>query len=268
MFFPFGLRGNPVLICGHRGHSAGAPENTLAAINATKAHGGHICEIDVQLTADDVPVVIHDRLLDRTTSLQGPVGGVLWSELAKADAGSWFDARFRGERVLRLDETIEHCRKIEMGLMIELKEDFDRKQVLESLLLCELRRCNAFEDAIVSSFDHVSLNRMRRHEPRLRTMGITHARHCGIAQLAQIASLHFVSIEFEAFALEDAHSLHANGVGVACSIPQSSFSLVRTVTRGDEVLCAIRSGYVQMLTCDDTQWATRFASGDLSKSYA
>ena len=74
----------------HRGGSALAPENTIAAFDSGLARGAHGLELDVHLSADGVVVVHHDPALERTTNLTGPIANRTADELAKADAGYFF----------------------------------------------------------------------------------------------------------------------------------------------------------------------------------
>ena len=81
---------NPlVLVDAHRGASAWFPENTLVAFEAAIASGADSVELDVQLSADGVAVVIHDDTVDRTTLGSGAVAQLTAAELAALDAGSW-----------------------------------------------------------------------------------------------------------------------------------------------------------------------------------
>ena len=84
-----------VHVCGHRGHSSGAPENTLAALRAAKAAGATTAEIDLVLTRDDQIVLAHDLTLDRTTDGQGLIADRTAAEVAALDAGSWFGPNWR-----------------------------------------------------------------------------------------------------------------------------------------------------------------------------
>ena len=101
----------PFLIA-HRGFSTVAPENTLAAFEAAIDAGAEILECDVQLTADGVPVIVHDPTLDRTTDGSGAVRDLAWSEVAELEAGypASFGDRYRGQRVPRLDELFDLAR--------------------------------------------------------------------------------------------------------------------------------------------------------------
>ena len=94
-------------ILAHRGASGYAPENTLAAFDLAREIGACVLETDVRMTRDGAVVLIHDEKLDRTTNGTGPVAEVNWSQLAELDAGEWFDRRFAGQRVPRLDAFLD-----------------------------------------------------------------------------------------------------------------------------------------------------------------
>lgn len=95
------------LVIAHRGDSMNAPENTLAAFALALENGADAVEFDVQATADDALVVLHDERLDRTTDAKGEVAALPLSAVREASAGAWFDARFARERVPTLDETLD-----------------------------------------------------------------------------------------------------------------------------------------------------------------
>jgi glycerophosphoryl diester phosphodiesterase len=78
------------LVIAHRGASAEAPENTLPAFEAAVQRGSDAFELDVRLTADGAPVVIHDDTLDRTTDRSGLVRAHTLAELRSVDAGARF----------------------------------------------------------------------------------------------------------------------------------------------------------------------------------
>lgn len=95
------------LVIGHRGNSGTAPENTLVAIAEAFDLGAHMVEIDLRLSSDGVPVVIHDDTVDRTTNGTGKVAKLTLAELQTLDAGSWKDARYAGERIPTLVEVLQ-----------------------------------------------------------------------------------------------------------------------------------------------------------------
>ncbi len=108
------------LVIGHRGASADAPENTIAAFELALDQGADGIELDVHLSADEQPVVIHDFTLERTTDGAGPVSDHRVRELKRLDAGGWHDRRFRGQRVQTLQEVLERFRD-RARFWIELK---------------------------------------------------------------------------------------------------------------------------------------------------
>ncbi|GAB5378095.1 MAG: glycerophosphodiester phosphodiesterase family protein [Acuticoccus sp.] len=107
------------IVC-HRGASLVAPENTFAGADAAIARGAAFVEFDVRRTADGVHVVMHDRDVARTTDGAGFVDALTYGEIARLDAGSWFGARFAGERVPRLEDYLRHL-KGRAGAYCEVK---------------------------------------------------------------------------------------------------------------------------------------------------
>jgi glycerophosphoryl diester phosphodiesterase len=207
-----------VHICGHRGHSIGAPENTLAALTATRDNGGTSAEIDCQLTADGEIVLLHDDFLDRTSDGSGLPSRMKWEDMRRLDAGSWFDRRFAGERIPTLAETADCAKKLGIGLVIEIKEVVQLKRFLEKLTQL-LEATDLAEQAVFISFDHTVLQALKRLVPDVRTEGITHARHVDIVEVARTANLNSVSIEHGMFRPEDSEKLHEAGISVRVHIP-------------------------------------------------
>ena len=95
------------VIFAHRGASAYAPENTLAAFQLALQQGAPAIEFDVKLSADGQVVVIHDQTVDRTTDGAGNVAKLPLAALRELDAGSWLSGSFRGEKIPTLDEVFE-----------------------------------------------------------------------------------------------------------------------------------------------------------------
>ena len=93
-------------VYGHRGMVNHYPENTMAAFEACVDAGVSI-ELDVYLTKDGVPVVIHDATVDRTTNGSGTVGDMTLSEIKALDAGSWYDPKFKSEKVPTMGEVFD-----------------------------------------------------------------------------------------------------------------------------------------------------------------
>lgn len=108
-------------IIAHRGASAVAPENTLAAIARAADLGAQSVELDVMLSADGVPIIIHDTDLARTTDGTGPVAALSYEQLARLDAGSWFGGTFAGEGIPSLADAVTLILSRDLALNLELK---------------------------------------------------------------------------------------------------------------------------------------------------
>lgn len=98
---------NPPIVIAHRGASAHAPENTIAAFQLAVKQGADAIELDVKLSSDGHVVVIHDLTVDRTTPGSGRVRDMTLAALRALDAGSHFDVAYRGERIPTLEEVFE-----------------------------------------------------------------------------------------------------------------------------------------------------------------
>jgi glycerophosphoryl diester phosphodiesterase len=107
-------------VMAHRGASAAAPENTLAAVRGAIESGADWVEIDVQETADGEIVVVHDSDLKKIGGSPLVVGRSTLAELRTVDIGSWFDPRFSDQRIPTLREVLTLCRD-RIGVNIELK---------------------------------------------------------------------------------------------------------------------------------------------------
>lgn len=95
------------VIFAHRGASAHAPENTLAAFELALEHGADAIELDVKLSSDGNAVVIHDATVERTTGARGRVKDLSLAQIRALDAGSFMAARFHTEKIPMLEEVFE-----------------------------------------------------------------------------------------------------------------------------------------------------------------
>jgi glycerophosphoryl diester phosphodiesterase len=154
------------LVLGHRGASFDAPANTVAAFSLAREVGADGVELDTSLSLDGVPVVIHDLTLDATTDGSGPVRARSLAEIQALDAGSYFDASYRGERVPTLDEAFEAIGP-DLVVNVELKTESWRPNGLEQSALDVIRRHNTANRVIVSSFNPFALRRFRALAPEI-----------------------------------------------------------------------------------------------------
>ena len=113
----------------HRGGGSLAPENTLAAVRLGQSLGYRMHEIDVKLSLDAVPILLHDEKLERTTSGKGRAADLPWNELRVLDAGSWHSVEYRGEPVPSYEEVVKLFRSKDTACHVEIKPTpgFDRE---------------------------------------------------------------------------------------------------------------------------------------------
>lgn len=157
---------NPQIFA-HRGARVVAPENTLPAFQ--KALDMHVAgiELDVHCSKDGQLVVIHDFTVNKTTNGTGPVSAFTAAELARLDAGSYLSAAFAGVGVPTLDQVFDlvgnRCR-----VNVEIKsEDPEGGNQVEPLVQMIQKR-NLYDQVIVSSFNPITLIKMRYTDPKIQ----------------------------------------------------------------------------------------------------
>jgi glycerophosphoryl diester phosphodiesterase len=158
------------LVFAHRGGARLAPENTMVAIDHGMALGSDGLEIDTQLSADGIAVVIHDHTLDRTTDRTGPVSALTAAELARVDAGYRFERDtafpFRGQGlgVPRLDDVL--ARHKDARIIIEMKGG---QPELARAVAGVIKKAGAVERTCVGSFYQRSIDTIRAEHPEIYT---------------------------------------------------------------------------------------------------
>jgi len=165
------------LILGHRGASAVAPENTLAAFSQAIRDGADGIEFDVRLSRDGVPVVIHDATLNRTGSMSGSVRELTVAELQKIDVGSWFDKRtgekdFSGEKVPTLEQVFNLFAAENGVLYVEMKCDANEGALLASRVADHISAQNMNERVVVECFELTAIQEIKRIDPGVRTAAL------------------------------------------------------------------------------------------------
>lgn len=255
----------PIIIA-HRGASGLAPENTLAAFKLANAMGAAGIELDVQLSADGKPVVIHDRRLNRTTNARGPVSAFTAAQLKRLDAGSWFArqlafkprTRKRVETALttgngKLDFSAEGVPTLEevfrvlvpaklQRVYVEIKGEAATKKVLlkETLALVRLFR---LEDSVtVLSFDHQIIAEAKRLAPRLRaatTFALrvnTLATQRFIIKAVKQANADEAALHFGLATRRMVDALHKEGIAVSVWTANNRIVLRRMVSSGVDAI--------------------------------
>ena len=157
-------------LAAHRGVSSLAPENTLAAFNKAVEFGCEWIELDVQLSSDEIPVIFHDKTVNRCTNGKGLLSEMTLENLKSLDAGHWFSEKFTNERIPTLSEILQLAKQTKLNINIEIK--FYPKDNLE--LFCQkiIQVINESEvpcsQLLFSCFNTKVIEIMQRIQPQIR----------------------------------------------------------------------------------------------------
>ena len=144
-----------------------APENTLAAVRAANEHGVKWIEVDVKITYDGIPILMHDETLDRTTSGTGLVAETTWEKIQKLDAGKSFDSRFVGERIPLLTEVVQAVLSYDMSMIVEIKPCAGRARATTMVTVIEMAKVWPEQKLlpVIASYDDECLEIAAQLEP-------------------------------------------------------------------------------------------------------
>jgi glycerophosphoryl diester phosphodiesterase len=164
--FNVASRNEPVLVIAHRGASAEAPENTMAAFRLGADHGADFVELDVQESADGEVVVVHDSDLMKAGGSPLKIWEAPAAALRAVDIGSRKGPQFSGERVPTLDEVFTHLRG-RVRVVVELKS-YGHAQRLEERVVEIVEAAGVVNDTIFMSLDHGMVRRLKQLRPAWR----------------------------------------------------------------------------------------------------
>jgi len=167
------------LIIGHRGASAVAPENTLAAFARAMTDGADGIEFDVRLARDGVPVVIHDPTLERTGLTTGRIAELSSEELQRADVGSWFGRRlkptsvdFAGERLPSLSQVFDFFGSTAGLLYLEMKTEVEDDIRFATAVVRAMREHSLADRVVVESFNLSLIQEVKNIDSEIRTAAL------------------------------------------------------------------------------------------------
>jgi glycerophosphoryl diester phosphodiesterase len=149
----------PVTIIAHHGFPALYPENTVISIEQAFAAGADAVEVDVWLTRDEIPVLIHDATVDRTTNGHGAVRDLTYAQIQQLDACVKFAATWGSCRVPTLTEGLEAARGRGM-LILDLKGPFSAAALAS--IVAQVRTASMRHFVVYADFDYPVLQALRR----------------------------------------------------------------------------------------------------------
>jgi glycerophosphoryl diester phosphodiesterase len=241
------------LVIAHRGAAGLAPENTLAAFRLALHHGADGVEMDVRLTADGHPVVIHDARVNRTTNGTGVVSGLTLREVQTLDAGSWFARRLIKARSMKRRRstdsiTSEPPPTLKAALLllsragveriyIELKADQVDGQLL-GRVVSMIREMRVERSVTLLSFDHAVVRRAKEIAPGIRTAATFPAKGRRLStthtmiRAAENAGVDEVALHFGLATRRSVAAFHETGFSVSVWTANSKLSMRRLVACG------------------------------------
>lgn len=158
----------------HRGFSGRYPENTNIAFAKALTEG--YCdgiEVDVHMTRDNKIVIMHDALLDRTTTGTGYIKDHTLEELLEYDAGIKYDEKYKGEKILCIKSAMELVKKYNISLYIEIKDNEVAYDDIEAELLDRVELVGVEDKVVLSSYNIETLKKIKEHKPEVLTALLT-----------------------------------------------------------------------------------------------
>lgn len=216
---PAGPRCTDVAVVAHRGASAVAPENTLAAFREAVRLGAHAVEFDVRRSRDGALVLCHDDTLERTTDVRRVLPGrapwrvadLTLAELRRLDAGVWRGSPYAGERIPTLAEALEMLRPTGAAALVELKSPSDHPATVPDLAEVITRARMVPDRVTVQSFDARAVLELRQRMPAVRAGVLlrraTRSRIREIAGWADVVNVHHQWVGAGTLAEARAHGL-------------------------------------------------------------
>lgn len=237
-------------VLAHRGGGVLAPENTLAALRVGHAHGFRAVEFDAMLPSDDVPILMHDDALARTTGRAGLVVEHTADELARLDAGGWHSAAYAGEPVPTLAAALAYCRQQAIWANVEIKPAAGHDERTGAAVAACVAR--AYADCLrgdagaaptlaslplLSSFSEAALLAARRAAPALpRALLVDRVPEDWRARAEQHAAVS-LNVNHRWLSAEQAASVKAAGLWLLCYTVNEPERARQLLTWGVDAIC-------------------------------
>ena len=230
-----------ILITAHRGASHGAPENTKASVELAIAEQADYAEIDVRLTKDGIPVLMHDRALFRTTGIANEIDRLTYEELLPFDAGRKYAEEFVGETIPCLQEILEvYGGKIKFN--IELKGGENRR-LAEAVV--ELIEKNGLEEqCVITSAFYEQLELIKKENKNIKTGYILSLVY---GEVFGYEAADFFSIKADSVTEQMVKGAHAKGKEIHAWTVNKAYEVRRMQEIGVDNIITDKPAYVREL---------------------
>lgn len=147
----------------HRGASEYAPENTMSAFNMALQLGANGIELDLQITKDGKIVIFHDNEIDKKSNKKGKISDYTYQELLNFDFGSWFNSKYKGEKIVLFEDFAKEFLQKELTFAIELKDEGMEKEVFDII-----KKYANHDNIYIASFNYKALENMRKIDSNIK----------------------------------------------------------------------------------------------------
>ncbi|WP_188453724.1 glycerophosphodiester phosphodiesterase [Virgibacillus oceani] len=182
-------------IIAHRGASKLAPENTMPAFRLAHELGSDGIETDVQLTKDNVPVLIHDEHVKRTTNGIGYIKDLTINQVKQLDAGSWFSKKYAGTSIITLEEFLHWIKPKPLYLNIELKNNKIDYKNIETIVYEMVKHYQLLNRTTLSTFNPNSVKRINKLHSDIKVAFLT-SRNKNLISYAQSLGANALHVKY------------------------------------------------------------------------
>lgn len=194
-----------IALVAHRGGAGLGAENVLSTFRIGLNYNSDYLEMDVHLTKDGIPVVIHDATLDRTTNGSGPVSNYTFAQLLNLNAVAKYPNKSYGERIPALAEVLDLAKPTLAGLEVEIKVGADGKPYpgIEQKVMDEIAARDMLDRVKIMAFEFDTLKRVRAISPGVKTVALMTTDYFRRMDVGKPAAI-----------MDDVSTYGANGIGV------------------------------------------------------
>lgn len=194
----------------HRRASQYAPENTMSAFKKALELKATGIELDLQKTKDGKIVIFHDKKINRVSNGTGNLSDYTYDELLSLDFGSWFDDKYKGEKIVLFESFAKEFLSKDLTFAIELKTENIEMQTLEII-----NKYKVHNNIYITSFDYKILEQMRKADPKIKISWIIEEKinKSNIGKLLKING-NQICPKANCVSKDDVETAHRNGIGV------------------------------------------------------
>ena len=194
----------------HRGASAYAPENTMISFRKALQLGANGIELDLQRTKDGKIVIFHDKNIDKKSNGKGKISDYTYKELLDFDFGSWFDIKYKDERIVLFENFAKEFLSKNLTFAIELKQEGIEKDVLDII-----KKYATYDDIYITSFNFNALNNVRVIDSNIKLSWLIEDR-INIDNISKLLEINGIQIcpNAEDVTIEDIKLANKSGVRV------------------------------------------------------